>query len=285
VRRIVDVGAGRGALTWQLHRELGVPCVGLELDPQNVIVASSAGADCLDADVSFAACDIRGGEALAGRLQSGDLVVGLHPCGSLGDDIASGVAQASSVAHVSVLMVSCCLQGKPWAPVEILRRPRSLLGQRVGLSLHREALKKSQLGRSEGAPLGVIETRLALSRLLAARGRLEPDEELLEGLGRRDRKAAGGLKDGLAVRALQGRGLPLASATEVSEAEAWAREAMPAFVRLQFLSQLVGEFVGLAVSLDRACVLEEAGLRAGLGRVFPTVVSPRNLAVLARAPD
>ncbi|CAE7829436.1 unnamed protein product [Symbiodinium microadriaticum] len=110
-RRILDVGAGLGALTRQLQQSLGLPCLGLDRDPEKVETAQRlATAAGHGPEVSFAVCDIQAPGALQDLLEPDDLVVGLHPCGSLGEDLIAAVSACSSGpgASPSLLMVSCC---------------------------------------------------------------------------------------------------------------------------------------------------------------------------------
>ncbi|CAK0812391.1 unnamed protein product [Prorocentrum cordatum] len=141
-------GGGRGLRAGradrEIHARLGVECLGLDVDPAAVGRAQrAAGASVLadaggPAGLSFAACDVRSGAALAAQLRPGDLVVGLHPCGSLGERVVSALQAAAGDDAVTTrarrapqaaagargplpspgAVVSCCLHGKPEAPVE-----------------------------------------------------------------------------------------------------------------------------------------------------------------------
>lgn len=102
---------------------------------------------------------------------------------------------------------------------------------------------------------------------------------LMRGLRRRDR--LDGLRGGMASRALDIRGLPAPMGLEIDTAEGRAAHAMPLLMRLELLTALIGDLVELCVNLDRACLLEEAGLRTDMGRLFARSASPRNLAILA----
>merc|ERR1719210_1561964 len=106
----------------------------------------------------------------------------------------------------------------------------------------------TNLGRAKGAPLGAIQARLALLRLLRLRAVEEPYSKLMDGLRRRERVA--GFRGGMAARAMELRGLPPPSSAELAAAEAEAAAAMPAFIRLGLLSVLLGELAELSVNLD-----------------------------------
>ncbi|CAK9017275.1 Uncharacterized protein SCF082_LOCUS13565 [Durusdinium trenchii] len=194
VLRILDLGCGAGALTHALSQALVVPALGLDRDAAQVAradamrrrpVARPVGSG---SAVEFRCCDLDAA-ALSGVVQEGDLVVGLHPCGSLGDNTIEALAAlARENMRPGLLLVSCCLQGRAWAPVHDPRPPVSCLGQALNLSLPRVALQRSNLWRSGGRRgRGRLPTRLALRRLLELRGRrfatASPESPSLRGLG------------------------------------------------------------------------------------------------------
>jgi len=100
VSRVVDVGCGRGHLIAELQRLLGVPALGIDRD--GALLESARG---LYPSVAFEAIDVMAGQ-LGPMLREGDLVVGLHPCGLLGERIIEAVAANQGA---SLLMVPCCL--------------------------------------------------------------------------------------------------------------------------------------------------------------------------------
>ncbi|MCA8920382.1 MAG: methyltransferase, partial [Planctomycetes bacterium] len=194
--RVIDVGAGRGHLTRELARALGVPAVGLERDPTRVASASELAQG---EPVAFEARTL-GGEL---RFAPGDLAVGLHACGALGDTLVVAAARDGA----DVLLVNCCLQHVGDAG----RAPLSAQGRELGLHLGRRVLGLTNLvpGRRlvEGDPQQVMrerEARYALRVLLRERGHaLDPGAEM-QGLNRRH--ARQGLPR-LAARACARRGL------------------------------------------------------------------------------
>lgn len=157
VARVVDVGCGRGHLTAQLARQLGVPAVGIDRDAGLLDSART-----LYPSVGFEAVDVVAGQ-LVPLLREGDLVVGLHPCGLLGERIVEAVA---SLRGVALLMVPCCLHKQGGEP----RPPRSALGKALGLMLPCAALKKASMARDASATVAPRRTRHALRALLLARG-------------------------------------------------------------------------------------------------------------------
>jgi len=280
VKRVVDVGAGVGALTRELQKHLSCPSVGIELRSELAEVARKKSDQQGLTSTSFLVCDVRNPSDLAAQLQAGDLVVGLHTCGRLGGDIVAAVAERASVP-ISLLMVSCCLPGWPWAFVDLVRQPQSALGKQLGLILPRSALKMANLGSAAVRPKAGRE-RLALRSLLSARGVVETQRMPLKGLRKQDFRR--GFRS-MASRALEVRGLSSASEKELLAAEAAAEAQLPAFRRLELLSKLVGDVVELAVNFDRGSVLEEAGLTTSVSRLFPQSISARNLAILAHTPS
>ena len=180
--RVVDVACGLGHLTRALSQRLQLPGLGLEVDPRRVQAARDFTSSPVpprktkrdsenkhppaslgqEMDVDFQECDALAKGSLAAKLRPGDMVVGLHPCGSLGESIVSAIAEAknTSIGHVassssssssssrslSLLMVSCCLAGRGACDVPPVRPAASATGRDLGLRLPRTALKKANLG-------------------------------------------------------------------------------------------------------------------------------------------
>ncbi|HJL31850.1 MAG TPA: methyltransferase, partial [Polyangiaceae bacterium LLY-WYZ-15_(1-7)] len=259
-------------LTRALRERLALPALGLERDPARVRVARELAGP---AGPRFEATDA----SRAIPAGPGDLLVGLHACGGLGDALVTRAAATG--AHA--LLVSCCHQkidGPARAPLSRLARDR-------GFELPREALGLANLaygleivsGGAEAIQRG-RETRHALALLLHERGvDLGPGDEA-RGIGRdRFRK---GLAH-VAPRALARRGLAQPGPTELETTLARAREEHGRMRRLGLPRGLLGRLLELALVLDRAVALEEAGHAVRVEPAFPAQVSPRNLALLARA--
>ncbi len=269
-RRVVDAGAGLGHLTRELARALGAQAVGLERERARVEAAR--------------ALTGRGGPSFeqrevdaALRFAPGDLVVGLHACGALGDALVEAVARDGA----ALALVCCCLQ-KVSGPV---RLPCSSAGRALGLAFSRDVLGLANLSRGREAielPLVDVlagrEVRHALRLLLAARGVELRQGDEMRGLHRR--WVQRGLAP-LAERALARRGLAPATAAELAEARARAAVEHGAIRRFSLPRALLGRLLELAVVLDRACALEEAGRTARVLPAFGLALSPRNLAVVA----
>ena len=86
IRRVVDVGCGKGHLTAKLQRALGVPALGLDFDATLIETAKQ-----LYPAVTFEARNMVR-EGLVCR--PGDLIVGLHPCGALGEAIVTAIVRS-----------------------------------------------------------------------------------------------------------------------------------------------------------------------------------------------
>jgi SAM-dependent methyltransferase len=273
-RRLVDVGAGKGHLTRELARALQAPALGLERNPARV-AAANALTDGDGAEFRVQELDV---DSLA--FAPGDLAVGLHACGALGD----ALVRAAARDRVDVLLVNCCLQHVPGRE----RTPLSARGQTLDLALGRDLLGLTNLvagrrlvqGRSYALVMEERTARYGLRLLLAARGLdLGPGAEMR---GVNLRKAKHGLAV-LAAKAFAKRGLEAPSEAELAAAEAQAGLDYARMRRYSLPRAMFGRVLELAVVLDRALLLEEAGHDARVEGVFDLDDSPRNLGIVARA--
>lgn len=155
VRRVVDVGCGKGHLTAALRRALGVPAIGVDVD-EAVVLAARA----LYPEATF---EVRDVTARGLECREGDLVVGLHPCGALGEALTTAVA-----AHggAMLVMVPCCWHKQRAA----VRTPLSAAGTAAALSLPPTALKKACMALDGSSSLASRRTRHELRELLRRRG-------------------------------------------------------------------------------------------------------------------
>ncbi len=274
-RRIVDLGAGHGHLTRELAVALGREALGVERRPH---VVENARRLTEAPTVRFVVADALDLEPLA--LGADDLLVGLHACGALGD----GLVQAAAERGSGVLLVSCCPQ-KIAAPA---RGAVSRTGRALGLTLRREHLGLANLAtRADGAAEseGVSErrrTRRALLGLLREAGvELAPGDEA-RGLNRRLFRMPLSV---VAERGFRARGLPSPSAAAIARAEAHAAEEHASVRRLALPRTMLARALELALVLDRATLLEEAGgPPPAVVEAFDPRASPRNLAIV-RAPS
>lgn len=278
VSRIVDLGAGHGHLTRALARAL-LPQETLGIDWHDGRVARAidlAGPDgprFVHGDASRAA-----GDELP--VAASDLVVGLHPCGDLGDTLVSRAREAG--AHV--LAVSCCFQ-------ETKRDARGPLSQQAcaaGFTVPKHALGLANLSpvsfEGSGSLADKLErrrTRLALHLLLEARGvALDPGAEAR---GVNKDRVRQGLTE-VAALSLAKRGLPPATTAELADAAARAERADASIRRLSLPRHALSRMLELAIVMDRARLLEEGGWRTQVLTLFSSRTSPRNLAIVAVAP-
>lgn len=262
VERIVDLGSGHGHLTRALHEAIGPrESVGVDREPSRVDRAN-----------------LLGGRFVTGKgrdveLHPGDLVVGLHACGGLGDDLIQQAREAG--AHA--LLVSCCFQ-------KIAASSRSLGSIRVPRhALGLANLSPSSFAGSESlaAKRRARRIRLALRLALEARGAtLSPGDEARGLTKERIRR---GLRPA-ADRAFAHRGFTFASDDELSDSMARATKLQGRIARHALPRHALARVLELAIVLDRGNQLGAAGWDVEVRPLFPRTTSPRNLAVIARAP-
>jgi hypothetical protein len=275
--RVVDVGAGSGAFTRLSCRVFRREALGLERNAERVARASVCAtegdaASVVDTSAEFLVHDVfRDGLELA----PGDLVVGLHACGELGDALVRAAAQSGC----DTALISCCLQ-KIQGPV---RHPLSRAA--AGTTFARGILGlTNQVSRAMGVEdsleqtLAARQVRYALGGLLRGRGvELEPGAEM-RGINRR--LAHQGLRV-VAGKALAQRGLAPPNELELAHHERTAAAAFAKVRRLALPRNMLARLVEVSIALDRAAHLEEHGLRTEVATLFDRDVSPRNLAIFA----
>jgi SAM-dependent methyltransferase len=269
--RLVDVGSGSGSLVAALASRFDKPVVGIEIAPERVKGAQRRAAG------AAARFEQRDGVAAGLGLCETDLALGLHACGALGDAMVVEAARTGAC----VALVTCCVQKLPgpW------REPVSALGAREGLRLKREVLGLANLvPREQGVEVPTHVTmlarqaRCALRLLLKGRGfEIQPGQEM-RGVNRR---AANRGALALSAEALRARGLQPATEQELHQAQQRASELFARVRRLSLPRSMLGPIVELAVVLDRAQALAEAGHQVRVERLFGLQVSPRNLVILA----
>lgn len=262
IERVVDLGSGHGHLTRALG-ELVTEAIGIEREPQRAARARELGGEFVH------------GEGARAELRPGDLAVGLHPCGALGDALVRGARDAGS----HVLMVSCCYQKTD--PPE-----RRWLAQTAeGFAVPRDALGLANLSPVSFAGSGTLadkrgwrRTRLALRLALEARGlSLMPGDEARGVTKERVRR---GLR-AASERAFSERALPPPSDAELSFAADEAARRHGRIARFALPRHALARVLELAIVLDRAVFLAEGGLRVQVRPLFGLATSPRNLAIMA----
>lgn len=273
-RRLVEVGAGRGHLARIAHRRSGRPTIGLEREAARVETARRLA---LGDGPTFVATD-----ALAGSLDvgPGDLLLGLHACGDLGDFVVTEAART----RCDVALVSCCPQ-KIAAPT---RSPLSSAAARAAFRPTRGTLGLANfVAATEGVERTTRDTlasrreRLALRLLLRARGVAVAPGEEMRGVNRRT--ALRGLSE-LATVALIRRGLQPATDDELVACRSGAAERFARVRRLSLPRNALGRLLEVAIVLDRAARLVEAGHLVQAGVAWERSTSPRDLLIVARAP-
>jgi hypothetical protein len=271
--RIVDVGAGSGHFTRLAAERFDKHVLGIERSAERVGRARARASEL----VRYVASDTR---ADGLHLEPSDLAIGLHACGELGDQLTLAAARA----ECDLVLVACC-------PQKISAPQRHALGSASGgLTLRRQALGLANLtARAHGveAPIEQTmrsrETRYALRRLLEGRG--IPTEAGAEMRGINRRRTRGGL-DAVAPKALALRSLAPATSDEIVHCEREARSRYGAIRRWSLPRSMLARLVELALVLDRAAALEDAGAHVRVAVLFDSDVSPRNLALFAsRSPD
>jgi hypothetical protein len=275
-RRIVDVGAGSGHFARLSAQHFGRETLGLERDPERVARATNRaradrGAGQL-AMAEFAVIDA-GSQALL--LYPGDLAIGLHACGELGDTLVRAVVDSGA----DLALVSCCLQ-------KISTPERGPLSRAAhGFSLKKDTLGLSNLTSqamgvesSIEATIRARQARYALRLLLRARGlELAPGAEM-QGVNRR--QAHAGLA-AIAQRSLTLHALPQASDAEIRTFEREAQEQFNRIRRLSLPRDMLARAIELSVILDRAARLEESGYAVRVATIFERAVTPRNISLFA----
>jgi hypothetical protein len=291
--RVIDVGSGHGHLTREIAEWVSLPVVGLERD-----AALAGRAQALSSAASlprastfaptFAVTDVlRDGLPL----DPGDCVIGLHACGELGDAMVTSAARCRGA---TLALVGCCPQKRrqtsraPLCAALAVASDADTSGGEIvagDLDLPRSLLGLGNLGASdEGVEasrdenLAARERRLALNRLLSeGQTPLRLGAEI-EGLNRRAAQRDLAL---LVERAFAVRGRPSPSRQVIDEAARWAKVEHARARRLSVPRALLARVLEVYVLLDRAAYLERHGFSVEVGVLFPSAISPRNLALAA----
>ncbi len=276
--RVVDVGAGSGHLA-RLSAELFQrETVGLERDAARLSTArrrTEQRAQTVGAlPVRFAAADV-GPHRL--DLERTDLAVGLHACGDLGDRLVL----AAAAARCDLFLCSCCFQ-------KIATPGRAMLSRSGGtLTLEKHVLGLANLtSQAAGVEASLTdnlrgrEARLALRRLLQARGLDVTAGEEMRGVNRR--RAHAGFSE-LATKVLTARRLPPPTATELRFHTEDAAREHAAMRRLALPRHLLSRLVEVSVVLDRAVRLEEEGQSVLVAELCDQRITPRNTVLVATA--
>jgi hypothetical protein len=276
--RIVDVGAGRGHLSRLASELFRRPTLAVDRD---ATLLSRGGERSAQRARLVGPLDVRFTEANVGKqalaLEVGDLAVGLHACGELGDHLVS----AAAASRCDVALVSCCLQKTSAARrVPLSRCAHGLALRRGALGLANLSLREDGIEASSSQNLRAREARLALRYLLRGRGLDVGAGEEMRGVNRR--RALAGFAD-LAAHALALRGLPSPSVHELRSCGDAARRDHASIRRLSLPRDLLARLIELAVVRDRASALEECGHTVAVAQLFEQRLTPRNTVIFASA--
>jgi len=276
--RVVDVGAGSGHLARLSAEFFQRETLALEREASRVQTAERRSQKRAESvgplDVRFSVSDV-GREKL--ELRSTDFALGLHACGELGDRLVLAAAEAAC----DLLLCSCCFQKLSGTERAMLSRAggsvrlrKSVLGL-ANLTLRAEGVEASQHDNLRGRLM-----RLALRRLLQARGLSLRAGEEMQGVNRR--RAQAGLSD-LANQVLAERRMPPATPAELHMHADAAEREHAAMRRLSLPRNLLARLVEVAIVLDRAALLEESGQSVVVAELFEERVTPRNTGLFATA--
>ena len=274
VARVVDFGAGRGHLTRRLSEVLDVPALGLERRADVVQTARNLAPT---SKVRFESAEVGGGF----EARPDDLLVGLHACGELGDALIRSAVRSGA----AVLLVPCCPQkigAEVRAPLSAhglpLARPLLGLANLAGVS---RRLPPDPSAAEHSQTPQPRRTRLALRLLLESAGvALGPGEET-RGINRKRFRSGLGA---VAPQAFEKRGLPVPGQRAIAAAEQRAIADYARLLRFSLPRRLLARPLELAVTLDRAAALAQAGGPSPrVLQAFGAVVSPRNVVVVRPA--
>lgn len=269
-QRIVDVGAGHGHFARRAAARFATDTVGLDRDLERVSTATALSASTPGA--RFLAFDASREEL---SLSEGDLAIGLHACGGLGDALVLAAARGGP----DVALVSCCLQkigGESRAPLS--RAGAGLSLTRGALGLTNVTARAMGVEASMEAIMAARRARHALYHLLRSRGVRELPGAEMDGINRRQARLGLAI---IAARALALRGLAPASDAELDARAAEAGALHDRIRRLSLPRSALARVVEVALVLDRAAALREAGYAVSVATVFDEAVSPRNLGIFA----
>lgn len=284
VERIVDLGSGHGHLTRALALTLRPQeTLGVDWDDERIARAIDLSASPSDDEPGDVVRFVHGDaskEDATGELTAQDLVTGLHPCGALGDALVARARDAG--AHV--LAVSCCYQKTASARRDALSeqaRARDFWVPRHALGLANLSPRSFEGSGTLDVKRAGRRTRLALRLALEERGLVL--EQGAEGNGISKGQVRHGLSF-IAPGAFAARGLKAPTTQELQDAEARAVAAHAHVARFALPRHALSRPLELAIVVDRARYLEEAGWRTDVVTLFPAAASPRNLGILANAP-
>lgn len=275
--RILDIGAGHGHLAANLAKTLQTPIHAFDRDPQLLNIASKLH---FYRNLHLNLANV-GQEHIPAT--ENDVLIGLHACGALGDTLIRTAADAKVAA---VCLVSCCLQKHP--PMHF-RFPLSQTANqcstlRRALTVSPKLLGITNRPRASPTPSALSNrvTRHALRTLLLENGLKLSTGDELRGISRHALKQGLSHVYQLAIQAHDLQNPIHVTNINIEKRIACASEEYRVMRLLSIPRVLAGQVLEMALVLDRAAVLEEAGFENVLTcRVWPPTVSPRNLCCAA----
>lgn len=275
------MGAGHGHLCAHLATHLDPTISIVAVDRDENLLSTARGLHTPISSLAFAQCEIGTGTGPQ-VVREGDFVVGLHACGELGDAVVSHAARGKAMA---VLLVSCCLQ-----KIRRVLHARHPLSETAGMSCLRDLLTiprdvlgatNSTRGYARKSDLTARETRHALRLFLNKNGYdiVRVGDEL-EGISRH------ALKNGLGPVLSHGASILGSKALLLNDdlIRSCEKEAKREYRLMRALTlprATAAAFLEMAIILDRAAVLEEAGFQVATFRIWSDEVSVRNLCIAA----
>lgn len=275
------MGAGLGHLCAHLAMNLDPTVPILAVDRNNNFLRTAHELHKPLRSLTFAQCDITT-DIGTQIVQEDDLVVGLHACGELGDAVVSHAVRGKATA---VLLVPCCLQ-----KIQRGLRVRHPLSEAARASCLRDFLTvprdilgatNSTRGYAQQSDLTTRETRHALRLFLSKNGHtVKRVGDELGGISRR------ALKNGLApvishvATSLGSKELTFDDDL-IQRCEKEAKRDYRLMRALNLPRATAAAFLEMAITLDRAAILQEAGFQVATCRIWADEVSARNLCIAA----
>lgn len=277
--RLVELGAGKAHLGRIVAGRAGWPLTAIELQPP---LAEQARERLAEAGVAA--------EVITGDLferfdahQARGAVCALHACGELTDHVVRVVADAGAQTDaLRLCAVGCCFDKRrqPWAPL-------SAAGRELAPPLDGDALRLAVLAdrNPRAAPRHRLHHehgwRLALDALLrqAGAGAYTPLGDVRREL------AASGQPPAFAAFAravAEARSLALPDRWDPAAVEAEGHRRAREVVALSQVRRALARPIELAVTLDRALHLAEAGFDVRVRQLCPAEMTPRNVLIDAR---
>lgn len=290
VHRIVDVGAGHGHLSAHFSREMdiNIPIVALERDPMLVSTASSlhfsrshSNSRTLPKSFSIIQTDACNNDESTSTYKQNDAIIGLHACGSLGDSLLTNSVTNNASA---IILVSCCLQkisslNNTRIPLSKIACTNESLSKHLTLSRSQLGATNTTRGYKNPMDLTARETRHAIRTLLSDAGKpIAHIGDEVVGISRH------ALRHGLSaviLDVLSVHGLDFdVNCEEVEQRMHNAKIEYRDMRALALPRAFATAVVEMAIVLDRAAYIEEAGYHVSTCRIWNDNISPRNLTLV-----